>query len=63
MIKPNRQIDSLIRNMRGQKVILDADLAELYGVPTMFSIRRSNGTPTVFRKISSFNWPAGNGPT
>jgi hypothetical protein len=27
-------MESLILNLRGQKVILDADLAELYGVPT-----------------------------
>lgn len=30
-IKP---IETLILNVRGQKVIMDADLAELYGVPT-----------------------------
>jgi hypothetical protein len=34
MIKPKKPIGSLILNLRGQKVILDADLAELYGVPT-----------------------------
>lgn len=28
------QVDSLILSIRGQKVILDADLAELYGVAT-----------------------------
>jgi hypothetical protein len=28
------QIGSLIRTIRGQKVILDADLALIYGVPT-----------------------------
>ena len=27
-------VDSLIRTIRGQKVLLDADLASLYGVPT-----------------------------
>ncbi len=32
--KLNKPISSLIFNLRGQKVILDADLAELYGVPT-----------------------------
>jgi hypothetical protein len=32
--KPKKPISSLIFNLRGQKVILDADLAELYGVPT-----------------------------
>lgn len=29
-----RPIDALIRTLRGQKVILDSDLADLYGVPT-----------------------------
>jgi hypothetical protein len=32
--KPKKPISSLIFNLRSQKVILDADLAELYGVPT-----------------------------
>lgn len=34
IMKPKQPIESLILNLRGQKVILDADLAELYGVPT-----------------------------
>jgi hypothetical protein len=33
-MKPPKPIDSLILTIRGQKVLLDADLAELYGVPT-----------------------------
>jgi hypothetical protein len=33
-MKPKKPIESLILTMRGQKVILDADLAELYDVPT-----------------------------
>ncbi|MGA2555574.1 MAG: ORF6N domain-containing protein [Verrucomicrobiota bacterium] len=33
-MKPKKPIASLITNIRNQKVILDADLAELYGVPT-----------------------------
>ena len=33
-MKPAKPIESLILTVRGQKVILDADLAELYGVPT-----------------------------
>jgi hypothetical protein len=33
-MKPKKPIASLILNIRGQKVILDADLAELYGVLT-----------------------------
>ena len=33
-MKSKKPIESLILNVRNQKVILDADLAELYGVPT-----------------------------
>jgi hypothetical protein len=33
-MKTKKPIESLILNIRNQKVILDADLAELYGVPT-----------------------------
>jgi hypothetical protein len=33
-MKPKRPIESLILTLRGQKVILAADLAEIYGVPT-----------------------------
>ena len=33
-MKPKKPIETLILNVRGQKVILDADLAELYDVPT-----------------------------
>jgi hypothetical protein len=33
-VKAKKPIESLILTLRGQKVILDADLAELYGVPT-----------------------------
>jgi hypothetical protein len=31
---PDQRIDHLIREIRGQKVILDSDLARVYGVPT-----------------------------
>jgi len=34
IMKPKKPIETLILNIRNQKVILDADLAELYGVPT-----------------------------
>jgi|GEM_PF-1461919 len=33
-MKPKKPIETLILNVRKQKVILDADLAELYGIPT-----------------------------
>jgi len=31
---PDQGIDNLIREIRGQRVILDSDLARVYGVPT-----------------------------
>src|SRR5439155_26007609 len=34
LTRPDQGIDNLIREIRGQKVILDSDLAALYGVPT-----------------------------
>jgi hypothetical protein len=33
-MKPKKPIESLILTLRGQKVMLNADLAELYGVAT-----------------------------
>jgi len=33
-MKPKKPIESLVVNIRSQKVILDADLAEIYDVPT-----------------------------
>lgn len=33
-MKPQKPIESLIFTIRGQKVILDTDLASIYGVPT-----------------------------
>jgi len=33
-IRPAVHIDSVILTIRGEKVILDADLARIYGVPT-----------------------------
>lgn len=33
-MNPNKPIESIILTVRGQKVVLDADLAKLYGVPT-----------------------------
>jgi len=31
---PIEQIDEMIRTIRGTRVILDSDLAKIYGVPT-----------------------------
>jgi hypothetical protein len=33
-MKPKKPIESLILTVRGHKVLMDADLAEIYGVPT-----------------------------
>jgi hypothetical protein len=33
-MKASKPVESIILTLRGQKVILDADLAELCGVPT-----------------------------
>ena len=38
--KSPKPIDDLIQTIRGQKVILDTDLAELYGVPVKRNIER-----------------------
>ena len=34
LLVPIAQIDGMIRTLRGTRVILDADLAKVYGVPT-----------------------------
>ncbi|HEV2841261.1 MAG TPA: ORF6N domain-containing protein [Chthoniobacterales bacterium] len=34
LTRPDHGIDNLIQEIRGQRVILDSDLARLYGVPT-----------------------------
>jgi len=33
-VKPKKPLESLILTVRGHKVLMDADLAEIYGVPT-----------------------------
>jgi len=48
-------IGSLIRTVRGQKVILDNDLARIFGVPTFRSTRQSNVIAIVLQMIFSFN--------
>jgi len=54
-MKPKKPIESLILTLRGQKVILDADLAELYGVPTKVFNQAVKRNADRFRKISCFN--------
>jgi hypothetical protein len=49
------QFDGLIYTVRGVRVMLDRDLAEIYGVATRSSIRPSNAIKAGFRKISCFS--------
>ncbi len=48
-------IESLILTIRGQKVILDADLARIFGVETKAFNAHSNATRIVFRPTSRFS--------
>ena len=45
-------IDSLVHIVRGQRVMLDSDLARLYGVTTMRLNEQVRGIATGFQKIS-----------
>ncbi len=42
--------------VRDRQVMLDEDLADLYGVATKRLISRSNGTSSAFQKTSCFSW-------
>lgn len=46
------EISRRIHTIRGQRVMLDADLADLYGFPPRYSIRQSGGIATGFPTIS-----------
>jgi hypothetical protein len=48
MTAPVAPLDSRIRSFRGQKVMLDADLAELYGVPTKALVQAVKRNPARF---------------
>ena len=50
---PVLTVDSRILFLRHQRVILDADIAELYGVPVKVLNQRSSATESVFLRISS----------
>jgi hypothetical protein len=49
------QIEQAILLLRGQKVMLDRDLAALYGVETKVSTERCGAILTVFQRISCSN--------
>ena len=52
---PPERIEHRILLLRRQKVMLDADLAELYGVPVKVLNRRLNGIRTGSLGTSCFN--------
>ena len=53
---PIEHIPRSILILRGQRVLLDRDLAALYGVETRCSTSRCAGVEVVFPQISSSNW-------
>jgi hypothetical protein len=55
---PIEQIDGMIRTVRGIRVILDSDLAKIYGVPTFRFNEAIKRNPESFRgsgRISCFS--------
>jgi len=60
-MKPKKPIESLIFNISNQKVVLDTDLAELYGVPTRVfnqAVKRNEDRfPDDFHfQLTAFEW-------
>jgi hypothetical protein len=53
---PVGKIEQRILLIRGEKVIVDADLAEFYGVPTKRLNEQLKGTRIDFQMISCFNF-------
>jgi ORF6N domain len=56
LLIPAERIGRAILLIRGQKVLLDRDLAELYGVPTK-STKRFDDTERGFPRTSCFSCP------
>ena len=54
-IVPGDNIESFIRTIRGQKVILADDLARLYGVPTKRLNEQASATGNASPTTSCFN--------
>ncbi len=52
---PIERIENRIQIIRGQKVMIAADLAELYGVPTKALNKLSNAIANAFRRTSCIN--------
>jgi hypothetical protein len=55
---PIEQIDGMIRTIRGVRVMLDRDLAKIYGVPTFRFNERSSAIGIDSRTISCFSLAA-----
>jgi len=56
LVIPAKRIEHAIYSIRGQRVMLDADLAKLYGVPTKkASTWPCEEMPTDFLSISCFS--------
>jgi hypothetical protein len=51
------QLGRLIYEIRGERVMLDSDLASIYGVETKSLNRAVNAILTAFRRISCFKSP------
>lgn len=60
---PAERIERAILILRGHKVILDRDLAAMYGVSTRDLNKACRGTSTDFQKISCFSLPDRNSMT
>jgi hypothetical protein len=58
-----KHTESKILLIRGIRVILDSDLAELYGVEVKVSTNRSNAMPVASPTISSYGSPPKKRPT
>jgi hypothetical protein len=52
---PTERIERAILLIRGEKVMLDSDLAELYGVETRALNQALNATPVGFLRTSCSN--------
>ena len=55
---PAEGVEKTILILRGRRVILDSDLAALYGVPVGISTERSSAMPLGSRRTSSSSSPA-----
>lgn len=53
-------IQSKIYEIRGRKVMLDRDLAEMYGVEVRVLNQAVKEMPIGFHRISCFNWRSKN---